>query len=462
ADNNVAYERSSLIKDAQNIRKVKLERKKSLRGTVRQLSTDLEVFDALYGEQLDLLEKKPQETAEFAVIFSSNDASVAVSRSTDLFKEFNVELLHMEVQKSEATFKTLVEFLATKQSLVQFINGLKKESKIAILKICFRNMPVQEVPMSIYELDKFLYAGPISIDDAALREEAHDDPEYRSRRLFFAELARQHRRKEVYLKLKSMHEKYACKQYLDNLSLLEEKANFSPDFIPQLEDVSRFLKTQTGFQLKPASGLVTPRTFLACLALRVFPCTQYVRYWKSPHHTTEPDCIHELLGHVPMLADSRLADLSQLIGLASLGVSDEDVEKIATLYWFTIEFGLCKENGRTKAFGAGLLSSHGELEHALSDKPEHQQFDPSITSITKYQDQTYQDLYFVTESIEDAIVKLENFASQLKRPYNFWYDPYKQSLTKLITRADVENVAKELKKEMSIFCRFNEFLCHHW
>ncbi|CDW54332.1 tyrosine 3 monooxygenase [Trichuris trichiura] len=287
--------------------------------------------------------------------------------------------------------------------------------------------------------------------------------------MFFAELASQHKSgspiptvtytqkenntwKEVYLKLRSMHEKYACKQYLNNLSVLEEKANFSPDFIPQLEDVSRFLKTQTGFQLKPASGLVTPRTFLACLALRVFPCTQYVRYWKSPHHTTEPDCIHELLGHVPMLADCRLADLSQLIGLASLGVSDEDVEKIAT------NLAYAKRMVAQRL----LARAYFRHTHALSDKPEHQEFDPSITSVTKYQDQNYQDLYFVTESIEDAIVKLEKFASQLKRPHNFWYDPYKQSLTKLITRADVEKVAKELKKEMARCCRFNDLLCHHW
>uniref|UniRef100_A0A5S6QEZ9 BH4_AAA_HYDROXYL_2 domain-containing protein n=1 Tax=Trichuris muris TaxID=70415 RepID=A0A5S6QEZ9_TRIMR len=438
-----------------------------------------DAFEGICGEELDRLEKNPEETIAFAAILCCNDISFALTRSVDLFKELSIEMLHMETRKVKASFQLLIEFLATKTSLEQLIDVLKNEVGIGIVKICLRNLPMHKFPKDLYELDTFLHAGPIGIDNAALRKEAQDDPEYRRRRLYFAELAREHRNgnpipivtyteeenktwREVYMKLKAMHENYACKQYLDNLSLLEERLIFSHEHIPQLEDVARFLKQQSGFQLKPASGLVSPRTFLASLALRVFPCTQYVRHWSSPHHTTEPDCIHELLGHVPMLADPRVAELSQLIGLASVGVSDEDVEKIATLYWFTIEFGLCKENGRTKAFGAGLLSSHGELEHALSDQPEHQKFDPNITSVTKYQDQEYQSLYFVTESFEDAIDKLERYASRLNRNYNVWYDSYKQSLTSLITRSDVQNVAHEMEREMARFCRFNDFLCRHW
>ena len=72
------------------------------------------------------------------------------------------------------------------------------------------------------------------------------------------------------------------------------------------------------------------------------------------------------------------------------------------MYWFTVEFGLCKEGKEIKAWGAGLLSSFGELQHSLSDRPDIQKFDPSITSIQPYQDQDYQDLYFVSDSIFDA------------------------------------------------------------
>ena len=109
---------------------------------------------------------------------------------------------------------------------------------------------------------------------------------------------------------------------------------------------------------------------------------------------------------MPLFADPAFAQFSQEIGLASLGASDDFIQKLATCYWFTVEFGITRQNGELKAYGAGLLSSFGELEWALSDKPEHRSFDPEKTGVTKYPITQHQPLYYVTDSFEDAKQKM--------------------------------------------------------
>jgi len=197
---------------------------------------------------------------------------------------------------------------------------------------------------------------------------------------------------------------------------------------------------------------LTSRDFLNAFAFRVFHSTQYIRHHSQPFYTPEPDLCHELLGHVPLFADREFADFSQEIGLASLGASDADIEKLATVYWFTIEFGLCREkiDGKSalKAYGAGLLSSYGELEHCLSDKPQTKEFIPEVTAITKYPITSYQPLYFVTDSFDDAKQKVKAFADTMDRPFSVRYNALTENIEVLDKKDSILKFAKDINSEM--------------
>uniref|UniRef100_T1GSC8 Biopterin-dependent aromatic amino acid hydroxylase family profile domain-containing protein n=1 Tax=Megaselia scalaris TaxID=36166 RepID=T1GSC8_MEGSC len=254
--------------------------------------------------------------------------------------------------------------------------------------------------------------------------------------------------RSVFRTVLDLNPKYACKEYRAVFKKLQDEDIFVEDRIPQLEEMSAFLRKNTGFTLRPAAGLLTARDFLASLAFRIFQSTQYVRHVNSPYHTPEPDCIHELLGHMPLLADPSFAQFSQEIGLASLGASDEEIEKLSTVYWFTVEFGLCKEQGNIKAYGAGLLSSYGELLHAISDKPEHRSFEPASTAVQPYQDQNYQPIYYVAESFEDAKEKFRRWVSTMSRPFEVRFNPHTERVEVLDSVDKLESVITQLNTEI--------------
>jgi len=253
----------------------------------------------------------------------------------------------------------------------------------------------------------------------------------------------------VFSKVEVLYETHACKEHRRVWSLLKESCHYRKDNIPQLEDVSNFLKGCSGFMLRPVAGLLSSRDFLAGLAFRVFHSTQYIRHGSQPLYTPEPDVCHELLGHAPLFADPAFAAFSQQIGLASLGATDEDITRLATNYWFTIEFGLTKEGSDIKAYGAGLLSSFGELEYCLSDKPKIIPYDPVVCANTEYPVHTYQPLYFVADSFEHAKEQLSSFSRSLERPFACRYNAYTQSVETVNSVNALAGIAENLQADVS-------------
>ena len=200
------------------------------------------------------------------------------------------------------------------------------------------------------------------------------------------------------------HREHACAEYLDCLDRLA----FDPDRIPQLDEVSQKVEAISGFRLEPVAGLVEPRVFLESLAQGVFLSTQYIRHHSTPLYTPEPDVAHEIIGHAVTLASKRLAELNRLFGEAvRRTTSTPELDRLARVYWFTIEFGVLRENGGIKAYGTGLLSSAGEL--AEMHKAELRPLDLEVAADHVYDPTHFQAQLFCAESFEEMYGMLKEF-----------------------------------------------------
>jgi phenylalanine-4-hydroxylase len=208
----------------------------------------------------------------------------------------------------------------------------------------------------------------------------------------------------IWKALKPAHDRHACAEYLECVRSLQ----FDVDRIPQLSEVSRKVEAISGFRLEPVAGLVEPRVFLESLANGVFLCTQYIRHHSTPLYTPEPDVAHEIIGHAITLASQKLADINRLFGEAVKRTSNEaEMDQLARVYWFTIEFGVLRESGKVKAYGTGLLSSAGELEEM--DKAELRPLDLEAASKHAYDPTHYQSVLFCADSFDEMDGRLREF-----------------------------------------------------
>jgi phenylalanine-4-hydroxylase len=218
------------------------------------------------------------------------------------------------------------------------------------------------------------------------------DTGYRARRNEIARLALRYQGGEV----PPVGYKYACIQYLEGA----EELRLDREAVPQFVHVNAALGRATGFSLRPVSGLVGDRTFLGYLARDCFLATQYMRHPSRPLYTPEPDVVHELIGHAPTFCEPAFARLNRAFGRAAERVDAETLAQVARLYWYTLEFGVCRERGRVRAFGAGLLSSFGELGE-FERRAELREFDLAAMIGTPYDPTDYQKVLFVAPSFAE-------------------------------------------------------------
>lgn len=196
---------------------------------------------------------------------------------------------------------------------------------------------------------------------------------------------------------------HACASFREGLARLD-----CADAIPRFEDANAVLQAATGWQLVAVPGFIPDAVFFDHLAHRRFPVTRWLREEHELDYLDEPDVFHDFFGHVPMLLDPAIADFLELYGRAGARAMEMDaLDMLARIYWYTIEFGLVKEDGALKVFGAGIISSSGETRFSIEDREVLRlPFDPVRVMRTGYMIDSFQKTYFVLDSLPQLIAAL--------------------------------------------------------
>jgi phenylalanine-4-hydroxylase len=398
--------------------------------------------------------RTPGDEQRLSLLVALKDRPGALESVLKLFSAAGVNLTHIESRPARGDrFDIYVDCEGDRRdpAIRRILEALEQEG-VQLLVLDHQTVPW--FPRHARELDLIARNTLDAGVELTADHPGFDDPVYRKSRARIDRHARAYRYgqslpvidysdrdtatwRQVYETLRPLHERYACSAYLNSVSELETAAGFGSEQIPQAASVSAFLTERTGFRIHPVPGLLASRDFLAGLAFRVFFSTQYVRHHSRPLYTPEPDVCHELIGHVPMFADAAFADFSQEIGLASLGATDAEIECLARCYWYSVEFGLLREGDGLKAYGAGLLSSAGELVYACGGDqkhaeprpvPERLDWDPRLAAERPFPITDYQSCYFVARSLQDAKQRMRDHCRQLPRPFYARFNPASGSI----------------------------------
>jgi phenylalanine-4-hydroxylase len=266
-----------------------------------------------------------------------------------------------------------------------------------------------------------LYSPVTTGDDGSVTVHlAHDhpganDPAYRSRRNEIAAAAlawqpgmacptigysvdEQEVWRTVCRELAPKHQRYAVTEYREAL----ERVALPSDRVPNLDEVTERLRPLCDWHYLPAAGLVPLDVFYGSLADCAFHSTQYVRHPAVPLYTPEPDIIHEVIGHGHLLATPSFGELHRLAGVAARRLRDvENLRFLSRVFWFSLEFGIVVEDGELRAYGAGILSSYGEIEEFRA--MEHRPLDLVEMGTAEYDITAYQPVLYRAESVQEVI-----------------------------------------------------------
>lgn len=189
----------------------------------------------------------------------------------------------------------------------------------------------------------------------------------------------------------------ASKEFLKGIELL----HFT-NKIPQHLEMTEILKAHTGWGVEPVPALIQPQRFFGLLANKKFPAANFIRTPADIDYIQEPDVFHELFGHCPLLTNAPYAEFMHQYGKLALLADKKTQMRMFRLFWFTIEFGLIREDGKIKAYGGGILSSKSEIIYSVeSDIPERRMLHPMDALRTPFRIDILQPVYFIIDSYED-------------------------------------------------------------
>ena len=207
-------------------------------------------------------------------------------------------------------------------------------------------------------------------------------------------------------------ESYACREYLEGFKII----GLENDRLPNLAAISAQLKPRTGWNTTPVSGFLPAQAFFEMLAARMFPTTTWIRSRDSLEYIPEPDIFHDVFGHVPMHAHRVFADFLQHYGSVCVRINDQELlERLGRLFWYTVEFGLIRQDGTVKVYGSGVISSHGECTNVIEGGCEIREFDLEEILKTPVRVDRIHSQLFAIESFDqlyEAMHAAEDWAEQ--------------------------------------------------